>query len=243
MQAKALREEEFKRDQDRFEAEELGKIEKMEDEAQTLKAYALGTTCKTQTHVLRCQGIGGCNGFMSESYIHKDCYTCSSCDAMACYRCNCTLGKATDVARVKTIWSGHTCKEEDVVSVAKNREESRPCPTCKTPIHKSFGCNQMLCTECFTRFDYSTGEVSMWGRSAAAGKRAFFCKFSFQAAIPKRTCAPHPTPCLQKDMGLVHNPVAFEMALETADGRAAIENNTLTEYFDKLSAKAPENAV
>jgi hypothetical protein len=54
----------------------------------------------------------------------------------------------------------HRCKKADVETVRFMKRTTRQCPSCPTLIHKISGCSQMWCTQCFTAFDYKTGEIA-----------------------------------------------------------------------------------
>jgi len=53
----------------------------------------------------------------------------------------------------------HTCNPDDVATATLLNRDTRPCPSCATPIHKIMGCDQMWCTQCHTGFSWRTGAI------------------------------------------------------------------------------------
>jgi hypothetical protein len=98
---------------------------------------------KIQTHttssdiVMKCPQ-SSCRGFVTDKY------SCGVCLSPVCPTCH------------SASQPGHACRPEDAASVAEIRRESKPCPSCKAPISKSDGCNQMWCTNCHHAFDWSS---------------------------------------------------------------------------------------
>ena len=76
--------------------------------------------------------------------IRRD--VCIVCNSQICDVCNCAYEGAEK----------HKCNPDDVASYALILSTSKPCPGCKTFIHKIEGCYQMWCTKCHTTFDWST---------------------------------------------------------------------------------------
>jgi hypothetical protein len=48
----------------------------------------------------------------------------------------------------------HECNKELVETINMIKRDTKPCPNCKTPIHKIDGCDQMFCTKCKTAFSW-----------------------------------------------------------------------------------------
>ena len=99
-----------------------------------------------QTTSRTCQGKcpnEECRGFLSN-------YKCGICNVKVCNKCNVILG--TD---------DHTCKEEDIATAKLLAKDTKYCPndSCRTPIYKIDGCNQMWCTKCHTAFDWRSGDI------------------------------------------------------------------------------------
>ena len=71
---------------------------------------------------------------------------CGLCEAWICMKC----------LKPKKIRNDpdHTCDENDIKTVTFIKRDSKPCPSCKVPIHKISGCHQMWCTLCHTAFDW-----------------------------------------------------------------------------------------
>ncbi len=74
-------------------------------------------------------------------------YTCPVCDAKVCRRCRAIPEEK------------HECNSDDIETVKLLRSDTKPCPTCATPIFKISGCDQMWCTQCQTAFSWRTGEL------------------------------------------------------------------------------------
>lgn len=83
-----------------------------------------------------------CRGFLSTHY------KCGVCANIFCKHCH--AQKTTDE---------HTCKEDDVKTVQMLQKDTKPCPKCRVPIFKMYGCDQMWCTNCRTPFSWVSGTV------------------------------------------------------------------------------------
>jgi hypothetical protein len=96
-----------------------------------------------------------CRGFIKDK-------KCGLCNGLACMLCH-------------EKWvADHVCKKEDLQSLAIINSDSKPCPKCRTKIHRTMGCDHMFCTNCHTHFHWRTGEIM--GNSTNqhyAGLRAF----------------------------------------------------------------------
>jgi hypothetical protein len=98
---------------------------------------------KIQTHtstsesIMKCP-VSTCRGFVTEKY------TCGVCLSPVCPKCH------------SSEQPGHACRPEDAASVAEIKRGTKPCPSCKAPISKTDGCNQMWCTNCHHAFDWSS---------------------------------------------------------------------------------------
>jgi inorganic pyrophosphatase len=103
-----------------------------------------------------------CRGFIEENW------TCKLCDTHICRTCMMTistpdLDDASNDGASASASAGagtdHVCKQEDVESAQKIREDSRNCPSCRVRIFKISGCNQMWCTNCHTFFSWDTLKI------------------------------------------------------------------------------------
>lgn len=107
------------------------------------KIYYNGTTQKTHT-VMNCLK-SDCKGFLDEDYV------CGLCHTTVCKDCHEELNNVEN--------NKHTCKQENIDSVKAIRDETKPCPTCKTRVFKTEGCDQMFCVQCHTGFSWNTGMI------------------------------------------------------------------------------------
>ena len=55
--------------------------------------------------------------------------------------------------------SGHACDVRTLETLALLARDTKACPACKTPIHKTEGCDHMKCTYCGVHFSYRTLRV------------------------------------------------------------------------------------
>lgn len=87
----------------------------------------------------------GCRGFIGKRS------QCGVCKVFVCAKCRQTKAAYEDPT--------HSCKEEDLASVAFLKKDSKPCPSCAAPIHRISGCSHMWCTACHTAFCWNTMRV------------------------------------------------------------------------------------
>ena len=128
-----------------------------------------GGGTKEPTFETQCP-VESCNGFLSKKGL------CPICNTQVCKKCQVVIpvskvgenGKplgprALKTAR-KTAIHEHICKKEDIETVNALRNETMPCPKCRTRIFKTEGCDQMYCTACekrghITVFSWKTGKI------------------------------------------------------------------------------------
>ena len=94
------------------------------------------------TFIRQCPGAE-CRGFLSTQW------KCGLCNVRVCSKCHAVADDET-----------HTCNPDEVASAEFLMKDTKPCPTCSTPIHRIMGCDQMFCTVCHTAFDYKTGTIA-----------------------------------------------------------------------------------
>lgn len=82
-----------------------------------------------------------CNGLISDGWA------CCSCKTKVCSRC-------LEPSHPET-----ACNEQVVQNVQAIRQNSKPCPKCRTRIQRISGCNQIFCTNCHTPFNWSTLKI------------------------------------------------------------------------------------
>lgn len=86
-----------------------------------------------------------CRGFLSTQW------KCGVCDMWTCPDCHQVKGMTKD--------AHHQCNPDDVATARLLDQDTKPCPSCSTPIHKIMGCDQMWCTQCHTAFSWRTGAI------------------------------------------------------------------------------------
>ena len=92
-----------------------------------------------------------CNGFVSSAW------KCATCDKHTCSHCR-ELKAAHDDPL-------HVCNPDTVASVAVLKNDTKPCPNCKVPVHKTDGCDQMFCTQCKRLWSWNTGRFETRGHN------------------------------------------------------------------------------
>lgn len=89
-----------------------------------------------------------CKGFVDTDTKLLTELKCSICKGVFCLRCRDKLNKST-----------HVCDENTVKTIKLTDQDTKPCPSCKVPVFRIEGCNQMFCTICHTAFNWVTGEM------------------------------------------------------------------------------------
>eukprot|EP00884_Botryococcus_braunii_P014317 jgi/Botrbrau1/22887/Bobra.0065s0040.2 len=84
-----------------------------------------------------------CRGFLNLEFH------CALCGADTCQHCH----------EVKSGEAVHVCQPEAVSTVRLLGKDTRPCPVCRAPIHRTDGCDHMWCTMCHTPFSWDTGRI------------------------------------------------------------------------------------
>jgi len=111
----------------------------MTEQRSHFKVYMYGGSDRVST-IVQCIAPD-CKGYLDNDY------KCGLCGIKVCKECHVHLE------------DGHECNPENVESIKAIANETRPCPTCRTPIFKTFGCDQMFCTQCQTAFSWETGAI------------------------------------------------------------------------------------
>jgi len=88
-----------------------------------------------------------CKGFLNDEYV------CGLCNLKICKDCH------EELVEVEGEGEAHKCKPENVESVKAIENETKPCPTCRTRVYKTEGCDQMFCVQCHTAFSWNTGMI------------------------------------------------------------------------------------
>ena len=87
--------------------------------------------------------IGSCRGIalLNGEKVSK----CNTCSGVMCCRCQCEIKKGED----------HVCDPHDLEVL----RQSKPCPKCMSLIQHGGGCDDMVCTSCGTKFNWTTGVI------------------------------------------------------------------------------------
>lgn len=106
----------------------------------------------------------GCNGYFVHDTVNGVMH-CPQCRNAICSHCR----EDVDIARTVDAaeWAegankyGHACDPDILANVRSilDSNDTRMCPRCSQPIHRTEGCAQMLCIECGTAFDWRTGAI------------------------------------------------------------------------------------
>lgn len=89
-----------------------------------------------------------CNTVSCKGIISKNNPICLFCNSIFCTQC-----------REKIIENDHKCDQKILDNIELLKESTMLCPNCLTYISKSYGCNDMFCTNCGTRFCWRTGQI------------------------------------------------------------------------------------
>lgn len=82
-----------------------------------------------------------CRGFINNQG------QCMLCNIQICLICH------------EQLVDNHQCNKDTLESLNQINISTKQCPTCKTRIQKSEGCDQMFCTICHTKFCYYNGRI------------------------------------------------------------------------------------
>jgi len=114
----------------------------------------------------------------------------------------------------------HTCKPEDVESVAEIRRHSRACPSCKSRIFRISGCDTMWCTRCNTGFNWRTGLVITDARDLHNPHYIDFVRnnpnFQYtqqRGGAPENI--PIDNPCDRLTLDTIHLPITTNVGMQT----------------------------
>ena len=107
----------------------------------------------------------GCNGYLTPKW------ECMICDKIFCEKCH------------EKMLEEHECDKKTIATIKLLQRDTKPCPnnSCKAPIHKIDGCDQMWCALCQTVFNWITLEIQTKG---AVHNPEFF---AFQRRLAEQT--------------------------------------------------------
>ena len=120
-------------------------IETIRDEIYILRSehFEHDNKEKKMSYTFRCPSEN-CKGYVDDNM------KCPICNKNACNKCHVSL----DEADMK-----HECDKEVVATISFLKKDTKSCPSCRTPIHKVEGCDQMYCTVCRTAFSWRSGKI------------------------------------------------------------------------------------
>jgi hypothetical protein len=73
-------------------------------------------------------------------------------------RCGvCRVGVCGECREPASEGEAHECDPEKVSTFALLSKDTKPCPSCRVPVNKAGGCDQMWCVACDSAFSWSTG--------------------------------------------------------------------------------------
>ena len=101
---------------------------------------------KKEVFVRACP-IETCRGFLSSAL------KCGICEVYACKDCHLPKNGRND--------EEHECNQDTVATIKLLASDTKPCPSCSTPIFKIHGCDQMYCTRCHTAFSWDRGTIEL----------------------------------------------------------------------------------
>lgn len=125
-----------------------------------------------------------CRGFASGG-------ECGICHRSVCTECR------------ESLAPGHQCNPDVLKSVQAILADSRPCPRCRTLIHRISGCNHMHCLNCGIHWDWQTGKALHQSTNGHYFQHAMLVARDIAAAVPMLdnveyadapARAPRPTP-------------------------------------------------
>lgn len=122
-----------------------------------------------------------CGGFLDKNLV------CMTCLSEFCRQCEKPLKTSVN----------HQCKQEDLdsVNIVNNMIK---CPGCKLPVFKNEGCDSITCSNCGTKFLYSTGKEGGHGSSNAKIKVDIQQKYKLSYTLAQKI----PSHCLEKILRL-----------------------------------------
>ncbi|ARF10048.1 RING finger protein [Indivirus ILV1] len=91
--------------------------------------------------------VNDCKGYLSSAW------KCGLCEVWVCPDCG-----NVKKERLQRNEHPHICNEDDKKTLLMLKKDTKPCPGCYKPIHKTEGCDQMFCVECHTAFSWITGK-------------------------------------------------------------------------------------
>eukprot|EP01012_Entosiphon_sulcatum_P009892 TRINITY_DN15689_c0_g1_i1.p1 TRINITY_DN15689_c0_g1~~TRINITY_DN15689_c0_g1_i1.p1 ORF type:complete len:495 (-),score=103.18 TRINITY_DN15689_c0_g1_i1:857-2341(-) len=109
-----------------------------------------------------------------------------SCGFKLCFKCN-NEAHAPATCEQMTEWRAREAGEGD--NLAYITANTKPCPTCKTPIEKNEGCNHMTCARCKAEGrppDWCWVCAQVWDFQGKHGSSWYSCPFQSDEAVTKR---------------------------------------------------------
>ncbi len=100
---------------------------------------------KERKHFIKKCFNNDCRGFISNAW------KCGLCNDYFCPDCHKKKNSRND--------EDHVCDENEKLTVAHLKNDSKPCPNCGMPIQRISGCSQVWTPCCKIAFDWNTGKI------------------------------------------------------------------------------------
>jgi hypothetical protein len=82
------------------------------------------------------------------------------CNVCVTNICNiCFMVKMHNYKSLETPGDSHICDVDVLETLKLLMKDTKNCPKCQVPIHKTEGCDQMFCVSCHTAFSWRTGKI------------------------------------------------------------------------------------
>lgn len=106
--------------------------------------------------------IGACPVRECRGFLTSEC-KCGMCGVRVCEKCREPLEPSkpseSDDKKNEEEEKKHECNPDTVATVQEIARSTRACPSCRVPIFRIEGCDQMWCVKCNVAFNWRTGQI------------------------------------------------------------------------------------